>query len=182
MLTLPQRLKMRDPAAWEEFVASYSRRIRSYVFRRLYSTRTEDIDDVVQNVLVCVWTVIERYDPSKPFSTWVLSIAHYRLTDAIRRTMRDKSVAAGDAIYNFSGSEWGSVLDAVVHAETAESVRKIVSEELGCRGVEQSAMADVMDGMLIRAASKSGVSRRRLAGVKYKAMKAIRCKVRKVLA
>jgi RNA polymerase sigma factor (sigma-70 family) len=182
-MTLPQRLRSRDPSAWTEFVRCYDGRIRRFVNRRIYGVRLDDVDDVVQDVFTGVWLSIDRYDERKSFATWVLTIAYRRTLDAINRSKGDRSVPAGDAIYECAQSGWSSVLDSVLHAESVSRVRQIVRDELSLHGVEQSALSEAIAGMPVReAAAMAGVSRQKMSDIKFHAMESVRRKVRKVLA
>jgi RNA polymerase sigma-70 factor (ECF subfamily) len=49
------------------------------------------IEDVVQDILLCVHRVRHTYDPSRPFRAWLLAIAQRRSIDALRsRTRRPR--------------------------------------------------------------------------------------------
>ncbi len=46
---------------------------------------THDAEDVVQEILVSVHTVRQTYDPRRPFTPWLMTIATRRVADAARR-------------------------------------------------------------------------------------------------
>lgn len=46
-----------------------------YKVSRLYCARQESRDDLVQEILIQLWRSFERWDRSRPFSTWMYRIA-----------------------------------------------------------------------------------------------------------
>jgi RNA polymerase sigma-70 factor (ECF subfamily) len=66
-----------------------------------------EIDDVVQDVLVSLHTVRHTYDPRRPFTPWVATIARHRLVDAYRRRRRivSNEEAVAELPETFSGTD-----------------------------------------------------------------------------
>ena len=60
--------------------------IRSIAIR--YLSRSADMEDAVQDVLMTVHSIRQTYDPKRPFGPWLVAIAHRRIIDRLRRTMR----------------------------------------------------------------------------------------------
>jgi RNA polymerase sigma-70 factor (ECF subfamily) len=56
-----------------------------YSFISHLSSRQADADDVVQEAFVKVWKNLKRYDPSKPFRTWLFTIAKNTLLDHVKK-------------------------------------------------------------------------------------------------
>ncbi|KUM25620.1 RNA polymerase subunit sigma [Mesorhizobium loti] len=48
----------------------------------------QDIEDAVQDVLLTVHAIRHTYDPARPFGPWLVSIAHRRFVDRLRRQGR----------------------------------------------------------------------------------------------
>jgi RNA polymerase sigma factor (sigma-70 family) len=57
--------------------------IRSVAYRQ--GVPPDGIDDVVQETLLTVHRARQTYDPNRPFSAWLRTIAYRRAIDAIRR-------------------------------------------------------------------------------------------------
>lgn len=55
------------------------------------------IEDVVQDVLLTIHRVRHTYDPSRPFSHWLATIARRRSIDALRRKSRINASEVADA-------------------------------------------------------------------------------------
>ena len=56
------------------------------------------MEDAVQDVLMTVHSIRQTYDPNRPFGPWLVTIAHRRVVDRLRRTTRGLANAGGDTI------------------------------------------------------------------------------------
>ena len=72
-----------DEQAFEQLV----RRCRDRIFwiARQVVGNAEDAKDVTQNVLVRLWRVLPRYNPSYAFSTWLYRMTVNLAIDSLRR-------------------------------------------------------------------------------------------------
>jgi len=81
-----------DPDALAECYQRHGPMVLAYV-RRLVGRA--DAEDVLQQVFLEVWRSRDRYDPSRPLEPWIISIAHKRAVDHLRReTRRDPSLVS----------------------------------------------------------------------------------------
>jgi RNA polymerase sigma-70 factor (ECF subfamily) len=62
--------------------------IRRRVRQRRAFLQTQDVEDLVQDVLVSIHAVRATYDPDRPFLPWLMAIARNRLADGARRHAR----------------------------------------------------------------------------------------------
>ena len=60
-----------------------------------YLSRSADMEDAIQDVLMTVHSIRQTYDPKRPFGPWLVAIAHRRIIDRLRRTMRHWSREVG---------------------------------------------------------------------------------------
>jgi RNA polymerase sigma factor (sigma-70 family) len=72
-----------DRSAYEALLRGCVPLIRSVAYRQ--GVPPHGIDDVVQETLLTVHRARQTYDPNRPFSAWLRTIAHRRAIDAIRR-------------------------------------------------------------------------------------------------
>jgi RNA polymerase sigma-70 factor (ECF subfamily) len=79
---LGERLAAGDDAALEECYARYGRPVLAFLRRYV---GPDEAEDVLQRTFLDVWRNAARYDPEKPLSTWVFTIAHHRAVDTLRR-------------------------------------------------------------------------------------------------
>jgi RNA polymerase sigma-70 factor (ECF subfamily) len=77
-----------DSDAYRALLTAVTPRIRRFVRARRAFIGAADVEDLVQDVLLSVHTVLATYDPSRPFMPWLLAIARNRLADAARRHVR----------------------------------------------------------------------------------------------
>jgi RNA polymerase sigma-70 factor (ECF subfamily) len=74
-----------DADAYRALLTAVTPRIRRIVRARRGFLGTADIEDLVQDVLLSVHSVLATYDPSRPFMPWLMAIVRNRLVDAARR-------------------------------------------------------------------------------------------------
>ena len=72
-----------DRAAYEALLRGCVPMITSVAYRQ--GVPFDGIDDVVQETLLTVHRARQTYDPNRPFSAWLRTIAHRRAIDAMRR-------------------------------------------------------------------------------------------------
>lgn len=86
-----------DHDAWAQFVAIYQPVIRSMAVAR--GLQPADVDDLAQQVLWAVAGAIERFQPDAgraKFRTWLRTIAHHAIVNALTRRPRDRGVGGDD--------------------------------------------------------------------------------------
>lgn len=80
------RLRQRDRAALETFYETYFDRVYGYVRRMLGND--EEAEDVTQEVFLHIQRSIDGYDPERPLSPWVFTIATNQVRDHWRARRR----------------------------------------------------------------------------------------------
>jgi RNA polymerase sigma-70 factor, ECF subfamily len=73
-----------DAGAHTELLAELAEPLARYFRRRM--SRTEDVEDLVQETLLAIHMKRETYDPSQLVTVWVFAIARYKLIDCYRRS------------------------------------------------------------------------------------------------
>lgn len=72
-----------DPQAFTRLVEAYQKPVYNLCYRMLGNA--EDAEDSAQETFLRAYRSMKRYDSSRPFSTWLLSIAAHHCIDQIRR-------------------------------------------------------------------------------------------------
>jgi len=72
-----------DERAYRGLVERYQRQVYSLAMRMLRVP--EDAEDVTQETFVRMFRALERYDPTRPFTAWLFTIAARLSIDHIRR-------------------------------------------------------------------------------------------------
>lgn len=72
-----------DPEAFTQLVETYQKPVYNLCYRMLGNA--EDAEDAAQETFMRAYKSMRRYDNSRPFSTWLLSIAAHYCIDQIRR-------------------------------------------------------------------------------------------------
>ncbi len=72
-----------DPRACRDLVRKYQRQVFSVLMRVV--RRAEDAEDLSQETFVRMFRALERYDPERPFTAWLFTIATRLAIDHLRR-------------------------------------------------------------------------------------------------
>jgi RNA polymerase sigma-70 factor (ECF subfamily) len=80
-----------QPQAFAELVKRYERSL--FRFLRMRTASVHDAEELLQDVLLRGWTHLDRYDPTRPFSTWIYTLA---VRQAASRRRRRQLPAATD--------------------------------------------------------------------------------------
>lgn len=78
-----ERARRGDRRAFSQLVEVYQRPVYSITYRMLGSP--EEAEDAAQEAFVRAYSNIDKYDPSRKFSTWLFSIANHHCIDRLRK-------------------------------------------------------------------------------------------------
>ena len=73
-----------DSAAFTQLVETYQKPVYNLCYRML-NHNAEDAEDAAQEAFLRAYRSLRRYDPNRPFSTWLLSIAAHYCIDQMRK-------------------------------------------------------------------------------------------------
>jgi len=118
-----------DQAAFAELVYLHQDAVYNLCYRMLGNST--EAEDATQDAFLKAYVNLQRYDPSRSFKTWVMSIASNHCIDIIRkRRMQllslDEPLPSGDAIA-LSSKEDGPQQMAL-QAEMSEEVQDLLDE------------------------------------------------------
>jgi RNA polymerase sigma-70 factor (ECF subfamily) len=82
---LAKRLSLGEERALGVLIRRYQEPLARYVRRRCYTCRSE-IEDILQDVFLRVFSHIREFDPGMSFSAWIYRIAHNQMVSRIRKT------------------------------------------------------------------------------------------------
>ncbi len=80
---LIRRCRTGDQRAFRELVRRFERPVFSVLMRVV--RRPEDAEDLAQETFVRVYRALDRYDPERPFTAWLFTIASRLAIDHLRR-------------------------------------------------------------------------------------------------
>ena len=83
-----------DAAAFEVLYRRHEMRVWRYLERNIGNRATAD--ELMQEVWFAVAREAVRYERTAKFTTWLFTIAHHRMIDAMRRKRRETSLEAID--------------------------------------------------------------------------------------
>ncbi|TAM83179.1 MAG: RNA polymerase sigma factor [Acidobacteria bacterium] len=94
-LELVKRCLKGEDAAWEALLRTHTHKIYNLCYR--FTGRSEDAEDLTQEVFIKVFRTLNSYDPLQAkFVTWVNRIARNHLVDHYRRTRGDRVTSTLD--------------------------------------------------------------------------------------
>lgn len=78
-----QRAIQRDESAFQQIVETFQTPVYNMCYRMLLNER--EAEDAAQETFWKTWTNLVKYDISRPFGTWILSIAAHHCIDLKRK-------------------------------------------------------------------------------------------------
>ncbi|HET7216258.1 MAG TPA: RNA polymerase sigma factor [Terriglobia bacterium] len=94
-LELVKRCLKGEEAAWEALLQANTHKVYTLCYR--FTGRSEDAEDLTQEVFIKVFRTLKSYDPLQAkFATWVNRIARNHLVDHYRRTRSDRITSTLD--------------------------------------------------------------------------------------
>jgi RNA polymerase sigma factor (sigma-70 family) len=119
-----------DERAYRELVQRFQRPVFNVAMRMV--RRTEDAEDLTQETFVRMFRALDRYDPERPFSAWLFTIATRLCIDHIRRkrlapiSMFQAGEGAGDE-YVIEAEDPGLKPDeSTSHAEEEQRTKDLI--------------------------------------------------------
>ncbi len=99
-----------DSAAYSDLLTRIAPLLRRVIRRQRPFLSVDAIEDVVQDVLLSLHAVRATFDPSRPFTPWLLAITRNRLADDARRYARTAAheVVVEDLDVTFSSEDANS--------------------------------------------------------------------------
>lgn len=92
-----------DVRAFESLMRRHQQRVHRFARRHVYDAH--EAEDLVQETFLRAHAALKRYDPSRRFTTWLLTIAYRLCVDASRRrAKRIRAAALEDEIASQSES------------------------------------------------------------------------------
>jgi RNA polymerase sigma-70 factor (ECF subfamily) len=148
-----------NSAAVELFCTTYTSRVRLYVMARMSDCDSAEHDDLTQIIIIAALKSIHTYRGKSSLLTWLLSITHNKVADAIKaRIKRQKREVNFSSIMPEEDSDW-DIPDSDTRHEpetaallnalrgqvrfTIATLRPELQEVLILRYVEELAVADI---------------------------------------
>jgi RNA polymerase sigma-70 factor (ECF subfamily) len=142
-----------DGVAYTELLEKITPRLRRIVRSQRAFLETEDIEDLVQDILLSIHAVRATYDPGRPFVPWLLAITRNRLADAARRHARSTAheIRMENLAVTFAGDSTNTTKDTY---EDLEELRTAIE---ALPPIQRDAIQMLKLGeMSLKEAAKSG--------------------------
>ena len=158
--------------SYVELLETITPRLRRIIRSQRSFLRTEDIEDLVQDILLSLHSVRATYDPDRPFMPWLLAITRNRLADGARRYARKgaKEILVDDMTVTFQAGGTNKVLEDY---GDPDALRTAVNA-LPAGQREAIEMLKLREMSLREASAASGMSIGALKVATHRAMAALR--------
>jgi len=161
-----------DQRAYAEILQETSRFLRPFLAKRL--SFTNEVDDLLQEILLSIHKARHTYDGNRPYKPWVYAIARFRLQDYLRAHYSDHLHHADDL----------SEIEEILHADVTETAisYESISGEIRKLPQKQAAILQLMhqDGYTAReVAEKMGMNESAVKVAAHRAYKILRQKFEK---
>ena len=90
-LSLIERCRANDEAAFNEIVALYKVKVYNYLYRMM--GHSDDAEDLTQEVFIRMYTSIDTFRSQSSLNTWLFRIASNLCIDHFRRSKKSRAIA-----------------------------------------------------------------------------------------
>jgi RNA polymerase sigma factor (sigma-70 family) len=139
-LELVRRVAAQDPGAFESLYRRYGPSVYGVALRILRQAFLAQ--EVVHDTFLALWNAPDAYDPSRgPFRAYLLSLAHHRAVDAVRREerLRDRERRSNPELAPVEDQ-----MEAVVEEVDLADRRRQVREALRALPEDQRRLVELM--------------------------------------
>jgi RNA polymerase sigma-70 factor (ECF subfamily) len=92
-----------DKQAYSQVFQKITPMLRSFISQKIRNS--DDIEDIVQEIMISIHKASHTYDANRPFEVWMYSIARYRLNDHLRSYYKGESLKERIYIESSSAAE-----------------------------------------------------------------------------
>ena len=148
--------------------------LNAYLKSRIYNN--SHIDDVVQEVLLAVHKSRHTFDPTKSFTSWLLAITHYKLSDHLRQQFKTPTQNVDDQIID----EKSDALTSLIENEKMQFLEKAINE-LEPRSKEVISLLKVSGLKVSEVAIKMNLTESNVKIIAHRAYEKLEAKLRSKL-
>lgn len=111
-----------NSTSYETLLSEVYMFLESYLNSKVYNK--SQIDDVIQEVLLAVHNARHTFDCSKSFMSWLLAIAHYKVSDHLRYQFKQKTQELEDSIIDGNSD----ALTALIENQSIQLLHSAIEE------------------------------------------------------
>jgi RNA polymerase sigma-70 factor (ECF subfamily) len=152
-----------DAVAYRQFLAALGAHLRAFYRRRL-AALPDNVEDLVQETLLAVHTHRHTYEPGLPLTSWIHTIARYKLVDFLRSHARRDALndPLDDELEVFAGSDLDASearrdLEKILQSLPERQRRAVVMTKLEGASVAETARATGQSESAVKASVHRGL-------------------------
>lgn len=111
-----------NSTSYETLLAEVYMFLESYLNSKVYNK--SQIDDVIQEVILAIHNSRHTFDCSKSFMSWLLAIAHYKVSDHLRYQFKQKTQELEDSIIDANSD----ALTALIENQSIQLLHQAIDE------------------------------------------------------
>lgn len=111
-----------NSTSYETLLAEVYMFLESYLNSKVYNK--SQIDDVIQEVILAIHNSRHTFDSSKSFMSWLLAIAHYKVSDHLRYQFKQKTQELEDSIIDANSD----ALTALIENQNIQLLHQAIDE------------------------------------------------------
>lgn len=135
---LMSRAQNGDALAYQDLLSQLEKFLMSFLAKTV--RQDEHRLDITQEVLMAVHKSRHTYVPDRPFTSWFFAIVHYKLSDHLRETYRDRKF---EDLSETLESETANALDSMIaHARQQKLLSSIDSLDARSQAVVKGLKLD----------------------------------------
>lgn len=135
-----------DAKAYKELLNQLMMFLMNYLKRRIFETN--DIEEVIQEILLALHKSMHTYDSKKSFMGWFMSIVEYKITDYIRFQQKMKAnvdIEVLSKVFDTRLTDSDLRLDLEKAIASLNSKEKTILTELKVKGFSVSEVAKALN-------------------------------------
>jgi len=141
---LLRRVAAQDRKAFEALYQAYYRRLFAYLFK--VTRRGELVEELVNDVMLAVWTGAARFDGRSRVSTWIFGIAYHKALKALARNaspLRGPAAQPADAARDERDLALAAEREEPESLITRQELASTLGKALGSLSPEQRAVVEL---------------------------------------
>lgn len=163
-----------NSTSYETLLSEVYMFLESYLNSKVYNK--SQVDDVIQEIILAMHNSRHTFDCSKSFMSWLLAIAHYKVSDHLRFQFKQKTQELEDSILDDSSD----ALSALIENQNIQLLHQAI-DELDQKPRQIIKLLKIEGFKISEVASKLNLSESNVKVIAHRAYQGLELKLRSKL-